>query len=461
MSTGKEKGMSRKLFGKGSSQPTQESVVGDNLRGRSNSTLVQVDGEPIEIDDDFDPEYWLKKMKENDEIAIQLENKEVDECHPVEDPKAAAAYNSDEDNEDASDAEHVGDETTDEDNDDSSDDGVELNDQGKECEEDPEYYKKFQADNPEFEDEPGELFDDSDLKHMEDMKKENTASVVYLEEAGVESWARAFFDDTSKREHLNNNFSESFNSMAKNLRDKPVCRLGILYNQLVMSIFHKRRKESASWNPHELVPTAMKLIGKMMKLVGAFKVEPCVSGKLYEVINEGSKADFIVNLYCSHYYSVAAYMATYAPVVFPFPAQEDWPELQEHEKIELESAIKIRKTGRPRVKRRRACDEPKSKTKVYSCRNCGSTGHNKSTCKGGDVGKNPKAKRQRTQVDGANFTFNERPVASISKAKKSQPSSSKAASSSKAKKSQPSNIPKAPAKASTASKKHNNTHTKK
>ncbi|KAI3896209.1 hypothetical protein MKX03_023359, partial [Papaver bracteatum] len=77
----------------------------------------------------------------------------------------------------------------------------------------------------------------------------------------------------------------------------------------------------------------------------------------------------------------------------------------------------------------------------------------------GDVGKNPKAKRQRTQVDGATFTFNERPVAS--KAKKSQPSSSKVASSTKAKKSQPSNISKAPAKASTTSKKHNNTRTKK
>lgn len=114
----------RKLFGQGSSQPTQESVVGDNLRGRSNSTPVQVDGEPVEVDDDFDQEYWLNKMKENDETVIQLENKEVDECHPVEDPEAATSYNSDEDNEDASDAEHVGDENTDEDNDDSSDDGV-------------------------------------------------------------------------------------------------------------------------------------------------------------------------------------------------------------------------------------------------------------------------------------------------------------------------------------------------
>ncbi|XP_026378907.1 uncharacterized protein LOC113273389 [Papaver somniferum] len=205
-------------------------------------------------------------------------------------------------------------------------------------------------------------------KHMEDIKKENPAAVVYLEKAGFESWSREFFDDTSKCEHLNNNFSESFNSMAKNLRDKPICRLGILYNQFVMSLFHKRRKESAKWNPNGLVPTAMKLIGKLCKLAGAFKVDPCVSGKLYEVTNEGSKAVFIVNLeekqcsclqwklrgYCSHYCTIAAYRATYAQVVFPFPPQEDWHELEEHEKVELKSAIKIRKSGRPRFKRRRA-----------------------------------------------------------------------------------------------------------
>ncbi|XP_026428015.1 uncharacterized protein LOC113323881 [Papaver somniferum] len=222
-------------------------------------------------------------------------------------------------------------------------------------------------------------------KHMEDMKKENPVVVVYLEEAGVESWFRAFFDDTSKCEHLNNNFSESFNSMVKNLRDKPVCRLGILYDQLVMSLFHKKRKESAKWDPTGLVPTALKLIGKVCKLVGAFKVGRCVSGKLYEVTNEGSKTVFIVKekqciclqwqlrgfvfqhvvcylkpfrpdwtKYCSHYYTVVVYGATYSPVVLPIPSQEDYPDLEEHEDIDLEPPIKIRKSGRPRVKRRRA-----------------------------------------------------------------------------------------------------------
>ncbi|XP_026458501.1 uncharacterized protein LOC113359017 [Papaver somniferum] len=294
-------------------------------------------------------------------------------------------------------------------------------------------------------------------KHMEDMKKENPAVVVHLEKAGFESWSRAFFDDTSKCEHRNNNFSELFNSMAKNLRNKPICRLGILCNQLVMSLFHKRRKESAKWNPNGLVPTAMKLIVFIVNLEE--KQCSCLQWKLREFVCQHVvcclkpfRPDW--TKYCSHYYTVAAYRATYAPVVCPFPPQEDWPQLEEHEKVELESAIKIRKSGRPRVKRRRAWDEPKAPTKAYSCSRCKSTGPNKSTCQGGDVGKNTKAKRRRTQVNGATFTFFDRPTPK--KNQSSQPSGiskTTAASSSKAKK--------APVKASTTSKKQNMSQTKK
>ncbi|RZC70818.1 hypothetical protein C5167_033982 [Papaver somniferum] len=80
-----------------------------------------------------------------------------------------------------------------------------------------------------------------------------------------------------------------------------------------------------------------------------------------------------VGRYCSHYYTVATYRVIYAPTVFPFPDKEDWPELEEDEKIDLEPSLKTRKTGRPRSKRRRAWDEPKAQKKTYSCRICGST----------------------------------------------------------------------------------------
>lgn len=64
----------------------------------------------------------------------------------------------------------------------------------------------------------------------------------------------------------------------------------------------------------------------------------------------------------------------------------------------------MRKPGRPRVNRRRSYDESQSKKKPRSCSKCKQTGHNKTTCGGGAVGLNPKAKRLRTEVDGQTFT---------------------------------------------------------
>ncbi|KAI3970160.1 hypothetical protein MKW92_039904 [Papaver armeniacum] len=98
--------------------------------------------------------------------------------------------------------------------------------------------------------------------------------------------------------------------------------------------------------------------------------------------------------------------------------------MEEHEKIELQPTLKIKKIGRPRVKRRRAWDEPKILSRTYSCGICGSNGHNRSTCAGGDVGQNPKAKRPRTQVDGATFTSSQTPapISAKGKAKKNKTS---------------------------------------
>ncbi|RZC69967.1 hypothetical protein C5167_033247 [Papaver somniferum] len=57
-------------------------------------------------------------------------------------------------------------------------------------------------------------------------------------------------------------------------------------------------------------------------------------------------------------------------------------------------------------------------------------GHNKSTCKGGEVGKNPKGKRPRTQVNAADFSFSYPSQPSKAKTvKKTAGESSKAAAS--------------------------------
>ncbi|KAI3930427.1 hypothetical protein MKW92_014135, partial [Papaver armeniacum] len=72
--------------------------------------------------------------------------------------------------------------------------------------------------------------------------------------------------------------------------------------------------------------------------------------------------------------------------------------------IVINAPILMRKPGRPRVNRRRSYDEPQTEKKPRACSKCKQTGHNKTTCGGGAVGSNPKAKRLRTEVDGQTFT---------------------------------------------------------
>lgn len=78
-----------------------------------------------------------------------------------------------------------------------------------------------------------------------------------------EQWSRAFFDPSACCEHLNNNFSESLNNMIKNMIDKPICALGMMYGQLVMGTMFKRRNVSANWENGKLVSTAHDLIDEM------------------------------------------------------------------------------------------------------------------------------------------------------------------------------------------------------
>lgn len=118
---------------------------------------------------------------------------------------------------------------------------------------------------------------------MDSMMSENVNACEYLMSEDPKSWSRAFFDHRSSCEHLSNNFSESFNNMISNIREKPVCKLVSMYGQLVMGLFYKRRNACIGWDSNDLVPTAKKLLKKMLKSTGEYKVGGAVDGKLYEV----------------------------------------------------------------------------------------------------------------------------------------------------------------------------------
>ncbi|XP_026377971.1 uncharacterized protein LOC113272335 [Papaver somniferum] len=142
-------------------------------------------------------------------------------------------------------------------------------------------------------------------------------------------------------------------------REKPVCKLVLMYGQLVMGLFYKRRNACVGWDSGDLVPTAKKLLKKMFKKTGEYKVEGVVAGKLYEVTSIHNTI-FTVDLekhtcscmqwqlrgfpcqhavcalqqirpnwveYCARYYSVDNYRTTYSPDMVPLEGPEDWDEV--------------------------------------------------------------------------------------------------------------------------------------
>lgn len=194
-------------------------------------------------------------------------------------------------------------------------------------------------------------------EHFDNICKESPAAGEYLRKEDPSTWSRAYFDPLSCCEHMNKNFSESFNSMSSNMRDKPIIQLGMMYGQLVMGLLFKRREESAKWNQNDLVPAAVKLINKMLDLVGKFDTEGSVVGQVYLVTNVSTKKIFTVNIVdkqctclqwqlrgfpCQHdvcalkllrpnwkdyyapYYSVEYYRTIYADDVNPLEDVSEW-----------------------------------------------------------------------------------------------------------------------------------------
>ncbi|KAI3875896.1 hypothetical protein MKX03_024716 [Papaver bracteatum] len=82
---------------------------------------------------------------------------------------------------------------------------------------------------------------------------------------------------------------------------------------------------------------------------------------------------------------------------------EDWPEC---EGVNIKPPHLLREPGRPCVNRKRSWTEMNPEKKAIHCRKCGGSRHNNITCKGGEVGSNPKGKKVivEFEVNGSLFT---------------------------------------------------------
>ncbi|XP_026377637.1 uncharacterized protein LOC113271930 [Papaver somniferum] len=270
--------------------------------------------------------------------------------------------------------------------------------------------------------------------HMDALVLENGDVAQYKMNEDPIRWSKAFFDPSCCCEYMNNNFSESFNNMIKKLRDKPICTLVLMYGQLIMGLWYRRTQLSMNWQNVELVPEAMKLIGKMKECTGQFRISGVVYGQSYQVTsihNSIFQVD-LINKTCScvqwqlrgfpcqhvvcvlktlrpngadYYYTVDAYKSTYAIQMQLIRGREDLERLYTvtvfiPQDPFVKPPIDMRKPGKPAKKRKLGHYDHVSEKKQRTLKRCNQIAHNRRTCAGGEVGSNPKERRPRSMVDG-------------------------------------------------------------
>ncbi|KAF9625192.1 hypothetical protein IFM89_020112, partial [Coptis chinensis] len=190
-----------------------------------------------------------------------------------------------------------------------------------------------------------------------------------------------------------------------------------------LSIYDKRMLSMKSFE-HGVVPNVLYMIKKREERYNNYEIRGVpetqylaishITGKKYNVEIQKQECSYIEwqmsgvpyvhavtilrsrrepwSRYCSPYFSVEAFKATYVGYLYPLDNIEDWPEITLDKELILPPEVTTQ-LGRPRKQRIRADDEmPKSKKK---CAKCQEECHNSRSCdarKKGEFGKKKKRK---------------------------------------------------------------------
>ncbi|KAF5191032.1 hypothetical protein FRX31_019380 [Thalictrum thalictroides] len=194
---------------------------------------------------------------------------------------------------------------------------------------------------------------------IEILERDHEAAKDWLFKEPRKHWARSFFDHTSKCDAVTNNFSESFNAWMVKVRGDPLVQFVDKYSLSLVHMVYERRMASREMG-EGLVPYVIHIIEK----------------------------------YCSPYYTIAAFKATYEGIIVPIENEEDWEKVLPEEQVL--PPPRIVQSGRPKKLRIRDEDEPETGAGSRRCKKCKGTDHNARTCdrrKAGTLAQEKKAKR--------------------------------------------------------------------
>ncbi|XP_074298568.1 uncharacterized protein LOC141629472 [Silene latifolia] len=262
-------------------------------------------------------------------------------------------------------------------------------------------------------------------KAMEQIKKNSVAAYNYLMDVPLELWARHKFDQSVKVGEVTNNLVESFNASIRELRGLPILSMLEGLRRKCMKNMHKKRNAVTKWNS-SVCPRVKEMCDRAWD--DGYYCIPISAGEgLYDV-KDGNHY-YNVNLRkwtcdcqswqnlgipCKHaasvvrhtrgkmeqyvhsYYSAHRYAQVYQGTIPPIPDFTKW---LEDEEPKLNPPEVTRRPGRPKTQRRREKGESAKmkRSTVVKCSVCGTLGHNKRGCQGGETRKSKRASGTRMQ----------------------------------------------------------------
>ena len=272
-------------------------------------------------------------------------------------------------------------------------------------------------------------------EQMQAIKMLSIDAFKYLDNIPVQRWSRHAFNPKTKSAMVLNNCCESFNSVLRECRNKPILSMMEWIRRYVMARAFNKREGCRNYQG-SIMPVAMKVL-KSAQDMAKNCFETISDIDLFEVDHDGDR--WVVDLkrhscgcfrwdltgipcchafkcimafrgnpemYVHKAYSKEMYALAYAPIFQPMPGMKQW-DSTDHPKPNPPGLRKL--PGRPSQKKRikekgegEAEHEPPvlRKRKPNACSNCGGLGHNKSKCKNPPAPPKPPAKRGRPMGDG-------------------------------------------------------------